>query len=71
MIIDCPIMETFRARCEIGRLIRIYRAMQPQISSIKMYSMILNDSDHSCINEIMLSLYFMKSSWNTKVGIDI
>ena len=57
--------------CEVGRFKEVYRRIQPQISSNKLYSIFLNDNRSDCsLKERILSLYFMHSSWIAEVGID-
>ena len=44
MLIDRPLMSTYRSSCGLATFITAYKAFQPQMSSNKLYSMFLNDS---------------------------
>ena len=68
LLFDCPIMETYRNQCEVGRFLQFHRRMQPQISSFKLYAMFLNDRRCSNLKETILSLYHMRLSWDVEIG---
>ena len=70
MLIDCSAMSAYRNTCELNSFIVIYRRLQPQISSLKLYSLYLNDSLCTNIKEKVLTLYHMKSSWMKELGIN-
>ena len=44
MIVECLAMAGYRNTCNLGQHIAMYRRLQPQISSAKLYSLYLNDS---------------------------
>lgn len=70
MLFDCPAMSGYRNTCELNSFIATYRRLQPQISSLKLYSLYLNDSLCTNIKEKVLTLYHMKSGWMKKMGIN-
>ena len=70
MLIDCPAMSGYRNTCELYSFIATYRRLQPQISSLKLYSIYLNDSLCTNIKEKVLTLYHMKAGWMKKMGIN-
>ena len=69
MLIDCVRMSEYRKSCCLGRFIYVYRKMQPQISSAKLYALYLNDSVCTDLKDRILSLYHMKLGWHTLLGI--
>lgn len=71
MLIDCSDMSGYRNTCELGRYISMYRGLQPQISSAKIYALFLNDSVPSNLKEKILTLYHMKIGWHTLMGINL
>ena len=70
MLIQCPAMSDYRNSCDLGQQITIYRELQPQISSAKIYSLYLNDALCKNLKERILSLYHMKIRWCTKMSIE-
>ena len=71
MIIDCPHMAPYRDMCEIGSYVRMYRRMNPCISSVKIYAMYLDDHQPEDIMKKALSLYSMKHGWNKLMNMPI
>lgn len=69
MLIDCPAMAYYRNTCELVRYISMHRIVQPQISSLKLYAMYLDDSKPCNLKEKILSLYHMKNGWMTLMGL--
>ena len=71
MIIECQAMTGYRNTCNIGQYIAMYRRLQPQISSVKLYSLFLNDLVSSDLKEKILALYHMKNGWYTIMGMEL
>ena len=71
MLFDCASMRRYRDSCCLGKFIDIYRKMQPQISSQKLYSLYMSDSVCTDLKERILSLYHMKLGWHTLMGISL
>ena len=71
MIIDCPHMSHYRNMCDIGPYVRLYRKMQPQISSVKLYAMYLDDHNHEEVQKKALSLYCMKHGWSKLMNMPL
>ena len=68
-LIDCEVMRPYRESCEVGRFVRMHRQYQPQISSVKLYVLFLDDSDLTKHHERVTALYYMKMGWNREIGI--
>ena len=71
MVIDCPKMDRYRDSCGIGSFVRAHRRSSPGISSIKLYSLYLNDTMMDSIQGRSIDLYTMKVGWHTLMKIDI
>ena len=71
MLIDCPEMTSYRNSCSLGSFISAYLKMQPQISSIKIYALYLNDSKPETMHKKALDLYHMKLGWYRQMNITI
>ena len=71
MLIDCPSMAHYRDTCEIGSFVLMYRRLQPQISSVKLYAMYVSDSCVDNLKEKILSLYHMKLGWHKLMKIEM
>ena len=71
MLIDCPEMAQYRDSCEIGSYIRALRFDNPSLSSIKLNSMYLNDSNCDSIMRRSSVLYHMYLGWHSLMGIQI
>ena len=71
MVIDCPMMETYRSSCNIGPFIRALRITSPSLSSVKLYAMYLNDSDSERFCNKYQDLLHMYMGWHILMGIAI
>ena len=71
MLIDCSPMSTYRSSCGLASFITAYRAFQPQMSSNKLYSLFLNDSNLDILRDRTLDLYHMYLGWHTLMNINI
>jgi hypothetical protein len=71
MMIDCQAMDPYRDKCDLGPFIRLYRTLKPQYSSVKIYSLYLNDSNPEKVFKKKLSLYNMKVGWHRLMDIPL
>lgn len=71
MIIDCPKMAPYRDSCGIGPYVRAHRRASPGISSIKLYSLYLDDTLLDSIKGRSLDLYAMKVGWHALMKIEL
>ena len=71
MVIECPAMTYYRNSCGIGKFIRALKLLKPQISSIKLYALLLSDRDPEKMNEKALDLYHMYVDWHSLMNINI
>ena len=71
MVIECPAMTYYRNSCGIGKFIRAFKLLKPQISSIKLYALLLSDRDPEKMNEKALDLYHMYVGWHSLMNINI
>lgn len=71
MLIDCPLMSTHRSSCGLASFITAYRAFKPQISSRKLYSLFLSDSNLDILHDRTVDLYHMYLGWHTLMKINI
>lgn len=71
LLIDCPMMEQYRASCGLGSFIRVHRMIKPGLSSIKLFALFLNDRDSTVMYKRALDLYTMKLGWHSLMGIEL
>ena len=69
MIIECPSLKLYRESCYLGQFVCTHRALNPTISSIKLYSLFLEDSSPDKMKLKASCLYSMKVAWHTLMGI--
>ena len=69
LIIDCPDLELHRRACGLGPFIRSYRAISRSISSLRLYSLFLNDSHNETMQLRAADLYSMKVAWHSLTKI--
>ena len=69
MIVDCAQLDQIRSTCSLGHFISTFRRLQPNISSLKIYAMFLNDRFSPNHKDKILSLYQMKLGWMKLMGI--
>ena len=71
MLIDCPTMTQYRESCNLGMFIKTYRRISPQMSSVKIYALYLNDTHPITLKEKAIDLYHMKIGWHIKMKIEM
>ena len=73
MVIDCPELACHRKICGLGPFISIHRAMNPHISSLKLYALFLDDSHNEKLQKRAIDLYSMKMAWCnlTKISLKL
>ena len=71
MIIDCPSMAVYRDMCGIKDFLQESRRLNPRISSIKLFSLFVNDRNPSALVQRATDLYTMKLGWNRLMRIEI
>ena len=71
MVIDCPLMEMYRSSCKIGPFIKAIRLTRPSSSSVKLYAMLLNDSNSDKFCDRYKDLLHMYMGWHNLMGIVI
>lgn len=71
MLMDCPKMSKYRESCELGPFIKAQKSANPGISSIKLYSLYLNDRNPELMNRKALALYSMKVGWHSLMKIEL
>ena len=70
LLVACPALESYRAKCGVGAFLNAMRILRPAISLSKLYSLYLSDCDTSKIKQRALSLYYMLKAWHDELGID-
>ena len=68
---ECPRMSPFRKSCGIGSFIQAYKCIRPHLSSLKLYSLYLNDSYPESMKDKAIDLYHMYLGWRDLMNIDI
>ena len=71
MLIDCPRMSKYRESCELGSFVKAHKLANPGISSIKLYSLYLNDKNPASMKRKALVLYSMKVGWHSLMKIEL
>ena len=71
MVIDCPELLMYRQACGLGNFLKSYRTLNPQISSLKLYALFVNDSHITNLHSRALDLYSMKVAWHSLTGISM
>ena len=71
LLIDCSAMTQFRNSCDLGSFISAYRKTSPQISSLKLYALFLNDSNPDLLKKRAMSLYTMQLAWHQLMNINM
>lgn len=71
MLVDCPGMTQYRLSCGLGQFISAYRRTNPQISSIKIFALYLNDRNPENMKKKAFDLYHMKLGWHSLMCINI
>lgn len=69
MLIDCPGMTQTRDACGLGPFITAYRSISPQMSSVKLFALFLNDNNPEKMKKKALDLYTMKLGWHNLMNI--
>ena len=59
LLIDCEVLSVSRQKCGVGRFITINKQVNPNLSSVELYAMFLNDGDMASLRGRVLDLYFM------------
>ena len=70
VIIDCPSLHAYRQTCGLGPRIAGYRKLIKNMSSVKLYSILLNDSNQEIINKMGSDLIYMKEAWFKLMNIN-
>ena len=71
MLFDCPEMIQFRNSCGIGTFATANRFLQTLISSVKLYSLYLNDSNPDVLLKRSNTLYHMYLGWHNLMNIPL
>jgi hypothetical protein len=71
MLIDCHQMSFYRKSCGLGPFIDLYRSIYPSISSLKLFSLFLNDKVPSSMKKKAMDLHYMKIGWHSLMQIPI
>ena len=71
MVIECPKLSLYRDSCGIGPFTAAHRLATPGISSIKLFSLYMNDKNPEAVRDKAMDLYNMKVGWHTLMKIDI
>ena len=69
LAIDCPSLSLYRNNTSLGSFIAAHRWLNPSISSLKLYSMFLDDSDADVMNKRGSDLFSLKVAWEQLVDI--
>jgi hypothetical protein len=71
MLIECPMMAQYRETCGLGPYITAHRRVKPQISSLKIFALYLNDRVSAKMQKKAIDLYHMKLGWHKLMQIDL
>lgn len=71
MLIDCPTMSQYRESCGLGPFVTAYRRAYPQMSSVKIFALYLNDNSPENMKIKALDLYHMKLGWHNCMNISL
>ena len=71
VVIDCPHLAPYRNSCGIGPFVRVFKRAIPEISSIKLYALFLDDKEPHRIKTKAMDLYSMKVGWHVLMNIDL
>ena len=71
LVVECPSMEIYRNNCSIGPFLKGFKSLNPQISPLKLYSLILCDERPDEIRAKAIGLYSMKLGWHSLMKIPL
>jgi hypothetical protein len=69
MLFECCSMSQYRDSTSLKPFIETYRRVNPAISSLKLYSLYLNDKHPQDMKKKAVDLYQMQLGWMSLMGI--
>ena len=70
MVIECPKLNPYRDSCGIGPFVRAHQRSTPGISSLKLFSLYMNDNRPDSVRGKAMDLYNMKVGWHILMKIN-